>query len=566
MKKILTLSLTVVLMMVASCSRWLEEKPVAFIGPDDIEDSEDGVAVWVTGVYGNWLDDMFRWSYFPFVLELDSDYISGPDWLMSYVGAGAFQNVEMVDKLWKGPYNLIVDALLAKRSIAAMTKVSAPCKDNAIGELEFLEAFAYFILVRAFGPVPIIEKDVMAGGSFSNPRADVDKVYAHIIALLEDAASKMYGRSDAAYKPGHVSAASAAGLLAKVYATMASAAMPEGTPIMVRTGDGINARYEEEVAGTKKRKYSALVPNTFYKQEVAGYTAMDPAELYDKAASWAEKVMDGTYGTVELSPYDNLWKASNRNASEFLFSVQSVAGELIACSRVHTYYSGCTLSASGGPIQTGGWIGCTYNWYRLFDETDLRIVKGVRHEWQYYYQEKYNGWFFYPESKADSYAALGDGRTWENTVDYQCLAFTTKYDDVTDSSAEYCDSSWPFLRYADVLLIYAEAKNELGDGKAAVDALNEVRKRSAAAQMAAIPGKDVLRSAIIEERAKELACEADRRWDLIRWGIYIDAMNAVMYDDSGIYKERSSRQLLFPIPQSEINANEAINENNPGWN
>ena len=99
-----------------------------------------------------------------------------------------------------------------------------------------------------------------------------------------------------------------------------------------------------------------------------------------------------------------------------------------------------------------------------------------------------------------------------------------------------------------------------------MDALNEVRKRSAAAQMAAIPGKDVLRSAIIEERAKELACEADRRWDLIRWGIYIDAMNAVMYDDSGIYKERTSKQLLFPIPQSEINANEAINENNPGWN
>ena len=564
MKKIYTILLAALLF--TSCSKWLAEKPVAFIGPEDIEDSESGVDVWVTGVYSNWLDDMFRWSYFPFVLELDSDYISGPDWLLGAVGAGNFQNVEMVDKLWKGPYNLIVDALLAKRNIAAMTSVDQAYKDNALGEISFMEAFAYFLLVRAFGPVPVLEKDVMDGGSYSNPRQDVDKVYAHIIALLEDAASKMYGRSDQAYRPGHVCAASAAGLLAKVYATMAAAAMPEGTPITVRTGDGVNARYEEEIAGTKKRKYSALVTNIFYKNEVAGYTAMDPAALYDKAAYWAGKVMDGTYGTVELSAYDDLWKASNRNASEFLFTVQSVQGESVACSRVHTYYSGCTASASGGSLQTGGWLGCTYNWYRLFDEGDQRIVKGVRHEWQYYYQEKYNGWFFYPESNAAYYSALGDGRTWENTVDYQTLAFTTKYDDVNDSSAEYCDSCWPFLRYADVILIYAEAQNELGNFTEALDALNEVRKRSSATQMAVAPGKDALRSAIIEERAKELACEADRRWDLIRWGIYVDAMNAVMYDDSGIYKERTTRQLLFPIPQAEINANEAINENNPGWN
>lgn len=566
MKKILTISLIAAAMVLTSCSKWLQEKPLAFIGPDDIEDSEDGVDVWVTGVYSNWLDDMFRWSYFPFVLELDADYISGPDWLMRHVGAGAFQNEEMVDKLWKGPYNLIVDALLAKRYISKMTQVDAAYKDNAIGELDFLEAFAYFILVRAFGPVPIMEKDVMDGGSYSNPREDVDKVYAHIIALLEEAAAKMYGRSDAAFKPGHVCAASAAGLLAKVYATMASAAMPEGTPLMVRTGDGVNARYEEEVAGVKKRKYSALIPNTFYKQPVAGYTSMDPAALYEKAAEWAGKVIAGFYGTVELSTYDDLWKSGNRNASEFLFTVQSAASEAVACSRVHKYYSGITASASGGSLQTGGWIGCTYNWYRLFDAADLRIVKGVRHTWQYYYQEKYNGWFFYPESDAPYYAALGDGLTWENTVDYQCLAFTTKYDDVTDSSSELCDSCWPFLRYADVLLIYAEAKNELGATVAAVDALNLVRDRSCATLMTGTPDKDALRSAIIEERAKELACEADRRWDLIRWGIYVDAMNAVMYDDSGIYKERTSKQLLFPIPQAEINSNEAINENNPGWN
>ena len=83
----------------------------------------------------------------------------------------------------------------------------------------------------------------------------------------------------------------------------------------------------------------------------------------------------------------------------------------------------------------------------------------------------------------------------------------------------------------------------------------------------ALDTKDKRRSAIIEERAKEFACEADRRWDLLRWGIYLDAMNALGgSDDSGINKMRTSRNLLFPIPNAELNTNKSITENNPGWN
>ncbi|MBP3203105.1 MAG: RagB/SusD family nutrient uptake outer membrane protein [Bacteroidales bacterium] len=224
------------------------------------------------------------------------------------------------------------------------------------------------------------------------------------------------------------------------------------------------------------------------------------------------------------------------------------------------------MSPSSSVIQSGGWVGCSYNWYRLFDQEDYRITKGVRHQWQYNYQVSYNGFFYYPEGLKEYYASLADGNTYQYATDYQCLAFTTKYSDVTDNSTDYTDSSWPFLRYADVLLIYAEAQNELGVQNDAITYLNLIRKRSNAELMDAYPGQDAMRSAIIEERAKEFACEADRRWDLIRWGIYLDAMNAVMYDDAGIHKERSERNLLFPIPQEEINSNTEINTNNPGWN
>ena len=100
---------------------------------------------------------------------------------------------------------------------------------------------------------------------------------------------------------------------------------------------------------------------------------------------------------------------------------------------------------------------------------------------------------------------------------------------------------------------------------------NAIRERSNA-ERASMGGSKALstkakrRSAILEERAKEFACEADRRWDLIRWGIYLDAMNALGgSDDSGVNKNRTERNLLFPLPQQEINTNSAINGNNPGW-
>ena len=68
-------------MVTTSCNDFLTEKPESMIGPDNIGDSKEAVDTWVTGVYSNWLYDMFCWGEFPKVLELDADYISGPDWL-----------------------------------------------------------------------------------------------------------------------------------------------------------------------------------------------------------------------------------------------------------------------------------------------------------------------------------------------------------------------------------------------------------------------------------------------------------------------------------------------------
>lgn len=564
-----------------SCNDYLTEKPESMVGPDNVGDSKEAVDTWVTGVYSNWLYDMFCWGEFPKVLELDADYISGPDWLFGSMGAGNFQAESALDKMWKGPYNLINDANVAIRYISAMKNVDEDYKNNAIGECYFQKAFAYFLLVRAYGPIPYLDEDVSASGKFMNSRRPVKEVFGHITDMLAKASKLMYHRDNNKYQDGHVNAGSAAGLLAKVYATMASAAMPKGTEVNVRTGEPFRT---VTVNGKEYKLYRTPATETFKKEEVEGYQDMDPHELYTEAAKWAKKVIDGEFGPYELTKYEDLWSRNHRGDSEMMWGVCSGVSSATDNYRtnIHTNYSGYKENTGSESLTSGGWMGCTNAWYQLFDEQDLRIVKGVRHTWRYYYQESYNGCFYYPQSwseKITGYDIYGNyvrepdaqykatGYAYQYNQSSECLAFTTKYDDCENDALEYPDSYWPFLRYADVLLIYAEAETELGNLSEAMKYLNIVRQRSNATLMTSASSQTALRSSILEERAKEFACEGDRRWDLIRWGIYLQAMNAIGgRDEANINKARIERNLLYPIPTDEINVNDSITSNNPGWN
>ena len=573
-----TLCCALSMCLLPSCS-WIEEDPSHLITDNDLEDSEEVCNQLVTGVYSKWIYDMFCWGYFPRVLEFDADYISGPDWLFGTFGAGEFQGEpELTDALWKGCFGLIRRANTAEQLIAKMQNISDETRNNAIGEIRFQKAFAYFLLVRAYGPVPI--QPEVEPFDYNQARKPVTEVFEYIIRLLDESSRLMYKNTHINYRPGHVCAGSAAGLLAKVYATYAAYAMPAGTEIIVRTG-------EPYVYSTDNKTYAPLKTFTFGKQLVSGFENIDPMPLWQQAADWAEEVVNGTFGDYQLLDYNQLWKKTSATASEFMFSVGTVSGDATYKTAVHTQYQGYRTSTGSDFIQSGGWTGCTRHWYDLFEDNDYRIVHGVRHRWRVYTQEASNSGFFYPLNDEYSIMATGrnlngdwvqdptgifaDGVNYYYSTDAQCLAFTTKYEDVTDNAIANADANWPFLRYADVLLIYAEALNELDHPTDALLQLNKVRKRSNASN-ASIGGKNALvtkaqrRSAIIEERAREFACEADRRWDLIRWGIYLDAMNAIGgNDDGGVNKSRSERNLLFPIPVQELNTNSAIKDNNPGW-
>ena len=545
--------------LLTSCS--LDEDPESLVLEESIEDSEDGVDYWVTGVYSKYVYDMFCWGYFPRVLEFDADYVTGPDWFFNKFGQGEFQaEPDVTDALWKGCYGLIERANNALRHIRAMKNVDAEVKNNAIGEMYFHKALAYFLLVRAYGDVPIVPEEVQT--DYNNARRPVAEVYSHIRSLLVDASNLLYVNSDSRYERGHVAAGSAVGLLVKMLCTEASAAMPAGTQIVVHndqaydTTDGITTR---RILGTK----------VCTKTAVSGYESLDHDALYAEAVEWGDKLLAGDYGTYALSDFDRLWSRAGRYDSEFLFQVYVPNNDPTYKTSVHTQYSGYMTATGSDVLQNGKYIGCTYQWYQLFEKNDRRVTDGVVHRWRNYTMLSSGDSFYYPDD--DTYNSLRnewsaeDGINYYCNKSYQCIAFTTKYSDVTDDAIENADSPWPFLRLADVYLMLAEAKNETGDKEGAIALVNQVRQRSnASAWQAADKTQEGLRSDIIEERARELACEADRRWDIIRWGIYLEAMNQVVSDDSGLSKLRSARHLLYPIPTQEINTNKAINQN-PGW-
>lgn len=116
------------------------------------------------------------------------------------------------------------------------------------------------------------------------------------------------------------------------------------------------------------------------------------------------------------------------------------------------------------------------------------------------------------------------------------------------------DANFIVLRYADVLLMYAEALNENGY-KAEGDALNylnDIHRRAGLQAYTAneLSNQELFREAIWKERRFELAFENHRWFDLLRTGKAMEIMNASANGEFTV----EAYQLLFPIPQSQIDA------------
>nr|WP_319397573.1 RagB/SusD family nutrient uptake outer membrane protein [uncultured Carboxylicivirga sp.] len=124
--------------------------------------------------------------------------------------------------------------------------------------------------------------------------------------------------------------------------------------------------------------------------------------------------------------------------------------------------------------------------------------------------------------------------------------------------------NWPILRYADLLLMYAEAENEINKAPSdgAINALKEVRKRAFGgdeSKIGTIPTNYTdFRNAIIEERKLELGFESFRRTDLVRWGIHFETLSAAKQKNIDIanhtngFENVDLYRAYMPVPASDF--------------
>lgn len=564
---------TLAVASLASCKKALVETPYDFINPGQLGSSEADANLYVNGAL-NTINSgaMFRYGAFPKVLDLDQDDITGPDWGMGDFGAGNFTAFWGINYMWNGPYTLIKRANFGIYKVNAMS-FDDKAKNNALGQLNFLKAWSYFLLVRAYGDVPIYKISLEEGAAPQMPRAAIKEVYEYIIETLKLAESQLYSVKDAKYQTGRISKGAASTLLAKVYLQMASGALA-GAQITVMTGPATRQ------VGSTRVRIAAPVPTTFTKSVVAGYEGFDAKTYFKLARDKAMEVI--TSNDYDLFPtYMETWKVANRNKKEHIWSLQALSGDEELGNTISKEYLG-VLKAPMQNIATdvpqtlsGKWYGIRDHWYELFEPNDQRITDGILHRWQ-----DANGYYrFFPGKDADivkgidvSPAALaikaryGYQASDSYAANANHIGMLRKFAGVTDPTIDRQDFSFPFLRYADVLLMFAEAENEFNNGPTtdAYTYLNKVRKRSNASEVSGLSQQD-FRSLVIEERRRELASEGNRRWDLIRWGIYLQVMNAVDIDENSVLKRRQEKHLLYPIPLDELSANKLIPGNNKGW-
>jgi len=168
----------------------------------------------------------------------------------------------------------------------------------------------------------------------------------------------------------------------------------------------------------------------------------------------------------------------------------------------------------------------------------------------------------------DGITILGDGTTPDVTTDIEGNILETEcynrkvWTPGTDVASQFGHNR-RILRYADVLLIAAEALNENNKPDQALTYLNMVRLRARQGNSTILPDiktteKDALRDLILKERRNELAMECHRFWDLVRTGKAAEVLGPLGFV--------TGKNELLPIPQSEIDISQGSLTQNPNWN
>lgn len=527
------------------CKKALEETPFSFYSPENFYKNESDAKAAINGVYAElYTYDLYLQPFWNINI-LDDDHVSGADWFLGTTGAGNPQAYFGWDRPWVGCYAIIARANTVLENIPGIANMDADVKKRILGEAYFLRGWAYFQLVQLYGGVPIRLKSLSAENPQVNvPRASVKETYDVVISDFKAAEENLLPLGHVkAGEVGRVNQGVAKAFLAKTYLTMASGAATGNITVRGGTDNGFY---------------------TYAKNVVAGHSGIDSKAYYTLARDKAAEVISSNLYTLTPS-WKELWSIAGRNNKEQMWELQSLAGTAFI-NNLSAYFPARSTFGQGA-------VWTTNNHYNDYDIEDKRVLDGITHN----YTTLQGTNIFYPFAQAATYRVV-NGITYNNSNTTTAeRAYTIKYSAVADPTVANSDAFFPLLRYSEVILMYAEAENEVnGPTTLAYNALNAVRFRSypttgtpavpvASAYAPAGMSAEQFRSYVLAERAREFNLEGIRRFDLLRWGIYLQVMNKISTGQNNISKVRSLKNLLLPLPLNELNSNKAITGNNPGW-
>lgn len=457
----------------------------------------------------------------------------------------AIANNGMILQYYRTQYQGIARCNLALEQVAKMSEdiLDSDLRKRLLGEAYYLRAFYYFRLVRLFGRVPLVTEPIYSAGNWKQPRVGVDEIYSQILDDLDEAEKALPLKSAyAAEDMGRATKGAAQAMLLKV--------------------------------------------NLYYGDYCRRESKGDADAAYKAAADWGKKFVEEQDAEYSLCPdYNDNFTLDGENGLESVFEVQYMTegtsdyGEGNGFSR-GTFVTILTRSrstafAEKNKAQAGwGFNRPTQNLCDEFEAGDPRFKSTV----------------FTPTDEEITTPAdeiyLGNR--------HLCAKRTLMNEDHTEYIviANYHPSRSPInrieIRLADVYLMYAEASLRANDEATAKIYLEKVRSRArgteailpefpnysvpdytnAYAMHALTDSAEDLELAIRHERRVELAMESHRWYDLCRWGIAKEVMDAYKLTETAeaqaeMHEFVKGKHELLPIPDEECKLGEI--EQNPNY-
>jgi hypothetical protein len=424
--------LTLLILSVSSCEKILDKEPLDFIAdvseyyntPEKLESSMLGIYdVLQSGdLYG------FQMLYIT-GFEADEGYYNrespsdGPH--MNNFSAGNSR----VNNFWATLYKGIGRVNTLLRFADSNPSIDVKVREKYKGEAKFLRGYFYFMLVQNFGGVPLILEPLDNVEDVDIPRNTAKEVYTQIIKDMEDAEKVVPGIRELGFG-GRVNKSAVRGILSRVCLHM------------------------------------------------AGYPVKETAKFAD-ARKWAKMVMDDTEANHSLNPsFSQIFINYAQDKYDINESIWEV--EFTGNGTSGAYAETGGVGYLNGPQSTNATIGesfggvkVTSKLYKIYEQnySVATAVGDLRRDWTIanFTYSAANKVFITSTTPVNLYTRF-------------CGKFRREYETNTPKHRTQTPQNFPLLRFSDVLLMFAEADNEVNNGPSsdAIEAVNKVRRRALA--------------------------------------------------------------------------------------